>query len=710
MSLPPLSFTFTDLQTGYRRLVETINAILNFTFDDSRIRTAAEIAAGVMPVNYAYEPLDPRRYGWVNDGAFSGSPPVFTGTNNYTAIANALLVAAQTNANGITATVRIASGGTNIALVQGSTSLTWPDSVGIEVDQNVNIAWHDNNTGAFCLTNGTAGARRGSISSRNLSILLATQTACGIHLFNTVQGTYINTYVQGYLGSYGTRSNIGLKMEATTGTGACWFNDFYGINLNHCHTGLSIAASGGFVTQNTFRNFRFYGDAPSDTSSVAINAQGGTTIIVDGFWIEAVGPNGFGFDLGAVAGDWQVDNGAFDTGAGSFTAIFMGPGSGGHHFGKKVFFGQGALFLNENLPSAQNVIESYQGTNNGDSWASAVQGSVGLNAGQGYIGSFFSPGSGSTLFNGAIQAIQGGCYNPLDNQLYLLSRQGNVLAYSGQYGQITQGISYSGTQDSDVLSCCFCPVNNYIYISDRLNNRVVVLNPRTWVVVQNLALGANTSPYGIAYCPFNKMIYVANNGSAQTLAIITPTLNATDSIAQNLAGFGIGLIGLAYCPITQRMYVSNNGTSIFCVATTTNATDSIAQTIATALGTACYAIAYCPQNQKICAVSSGSTKFVSINPTTNGTDTVLTSSNLIANGLSASSSRGISWNAAAGAFVCASAGNLVATILPSASGSADICTQVQASAGGTTLGVLYHPGMAKSYEINSSLGGVPEWS
>lgn len=63
MSLPPLSFTFTDQQTGWRRIVETINNILNFTFDDSRDRTSAEIAAGIAPVNFAYAPPDIRRYG-----------------------------------------------------------------------------------------------------------------------------------------------------------------------------------------------------------------------------------------------------------------------------------------------------------------------------------------------------------------------------------------------------------------------------------------------------------------------------------------------------------------------------------------------------------------------------------------------------------------------------------------------------------------------
>lgn len=76
MSLPSLPLVHpTDTAqsrpvstSGWRRLAESINNILNFNFDDSRIRTAAEIAAAVTPVDYAYPPGDDRRYGCVGDG------------------------------------------------------------------------------------------------------------------------------------------------------------------------------------------------------------------------------------------------------------------------------------------------------------------------------------------------------------------------------------------------------------------------------------------------------------------------------------------------------------------------------------------------------------------------------------------------------------------------------------------------------------------
>jgi hypothetical protein len=46
-----------------KRIAESINNILDFSFDDSRLRTAAEIAAGVTPTNYAYAPGYQPRYG-----------------------------------------------------------------------------------------------------------------------------------------------------------------------------------------------------------------------------------------------------------------------------------------------------------------------------------------------------------------------------------------------------------------------------------------------------------------------------------------------------------------------------------------------------------------------------------------------------------------------------------------------------------------------
>ena len=68
MAIPSLPFTFADLSTGWRRIAESINNIINFNFDDSRRRTAAEIAAGVTPTNFAYAPYNAFRYGATGNG------------------------------------------------------------------------------------------------------------------------------------------------------------------------------------------------------------------------------------------------------------------------------------------------------------------------------------------------------------------------------------------------------------------------------------------------------------------------------------------------------------------------------------------------------------------------------------------------------------------------------------------------------------------
>lgn len=66
-----------------RRDRETLNQILDHSFDDSRVETSTETLAGVTVINAAYEPLDIRRYGAVLDNA----------TNDYAAINAADLVA-----------------------------------------------------------------------------------------------------------------------------------------------------------------------------------------------------------------------------------------------------------------------------------------------------------------------------------------------------------------------------------------------------------------------------------------------------------------------------------------------------------------------------------------------------------------------------------------------------------------------------------------
>lgn len=74
MPLTKLPTSGLDDINHRRRVREHINSIVTHQFDDSKVRTASEIAAGVTPTNYAYPPGDVRRYGAVGDGSHDDTP------------------------------------------------------------------------------------------------------------------------------------------------------------------------------------------------------------------------------------------------------------------------------------------------------------------------------------------------------------------------------------------------------------------------------------------------------------------------------------------------------------------------------------------------------------------------------------------------------------------------------------------------------------
>lgn len=61
--IPPVTTAGLTEAGRMRRHREVTDLMLNFQHDDSRIRTPAEVAAGVTPVSYAYAPEDARRQG-----------------------------------------------------------------------------------------------------------------------------------------------------------------------------------------------------------------------------------------------------------------------------------------------------------------------------------------------------------------------------------------------------------------------------------------------------------------------------------------------------------------------------------------------------------------------------------------------------------------------------------------------------------------------
>lgn len=69
MALPAIPTRHQDSAAHRQRIAESVNGITSFQFDDSRVRTQAEITAGVTPFNYAYPFGHAYRYGIVDDDA-----------------------------------------------------------------------------------------------------------------------------------------------------------------------------------------------------------------------------------------------------------------------------------------------------------------------------------------------------------------------------------------------------------------------------------------------------------------------------------------------------------------------------------------------------------------------------------------------------------------------------------------------------------------
>lgn len=68
MAIPKIALIGTETPQHRRRVAESINGIINFDFDDSRVVSNAEAEAGVIPTNLSYPELNALRYGAIGDG------------------------------------------------------------------------------------------------------------------------------------------------------------------------------------------------------------------------------------------------------------------------------------------------------------------------------------------------------------------------------------------------------------------------------------------------------------------------------------------------------------------------------------------------------------------------------------------------------------------------------------------------------------------
>lgn len=81
MPLQKLPVQHLDDINHRRRARETLNKVLDHSFDDSRVQTPAEELAGITPVNYAYPPFDVRRYGAKGDGVTDDTAAIQSAIN-----------------------------------------------------------------------------------------------------------------------------------------------------------------------------------------------------------------------------------------------------------------------------------------------------------------------------------------------------------------------------------------------------------------------------------------------------------------------------------------------------------------------------------------------------------------------------------------------------------------------------------------------------
>lgn len=306
----------TSVGAGTANTQGTLGPILN-------PKTAGEIVAGVAPTNYVYPPGHVFRYGAVGDGV----------TDDSAAVQSALTVAAAYQALTRTSAQRninpayFPSGAYLI-----KTPLTVPNGNGISVHCENDTWFFYNDTvspGSYMLTFGAAGGGISFVGWDRLRINLLTVTAKGIN-FKNCQDSYVDDYYcQGLVvaaASMSSRTNVGLRIEATAGQQSFWIR-FGNVHLNHCHTGVLIPASGGFVGQLEFRFLNLFGDAVfGDISAFGINASAGQDVIVHGGYVESyqntAGSGGICLFTTACV-RWKVSKVVFDVG-GSPSGIMNG--------------------------------------------------------------------------------------------------------------------------------------------------------------------------------------------------------------------------------------------------------------------------------------------------------------------------------------------------------------------------------------------------
>lgn len=301
MPLPQLPVVGLDDVNHRRRSRETINDILTHQFDDSRVRTPAEIAAGVTPVNYAYPPGDVRRYGAKCDGVTDDTAAINAGAN----------AVRQAYANGGGANF-LSFPGPGPCLVSGSLDFSTIDVYGYGEWKHIQAtsAQFDviTSTGSMKLNNLRVDGGWNGVTAGLSGDILALKAVSPAHpyqvqIFNCI---FINAkkrhiYIErgGYTAIYGT-----FCLAAGLHSLEC-----FGLSTDQCTTvrtygscTFSVAPNGYGIKLTECANCTFRDAILENTSGIQLNGTNNRSITFDGCYQEATTGGAFITDNGSGIG------------------------------------------------------------------------------------------------------------------------------------------------------------------------------------------------------------------------------------------------------------------------------------------------------------------------------------------------------------------------------------------------------------------------
>ena len=151
------------------------------------------------------------------------------------------------------------------------------------------------------------------------------------------------------------------------------------------------------------------------------------------------------------------------------------------------------------------------------------------------------------------------------------------------------------------------PVNKDIYVANAGSMSVSVISTLTNKVIDTITVKAN--PHGVAYDPANNEIYVANQGSG-TVSVINAATNTV--IKELFPGGGAGPENIAYDPANDNLYVTGGLNTIAIIDGSTNTVNEHLT-----VGSHPFGVAYDSTHKRMYITNSFSNDVSVVNATTN---------------------------------------------------------------------------------------------